>query len=135
MRIMYRSRGTRREKVVLAVLCGLFLMHGFAMAGAGCDGAGMRRDMPMAAMAGDHPVKSVTGTWVEAGVPPGSGPLCLANQPRSRAFGAGAAGLVMVAVLVLSALIGGGQSRRNSSRGPPLLPGSALLTRLCISRT
>lgn len=38
MRIMYRSRGTRRERVVLAVLCGLFPMHGFAMAGAGCDG-------------------------------------------------------------------------------------------------
>lgn len=145
----YAGRVTRRAAVrpavVLAVFFGLFLMHGSTLA-AGCDGAwihqGATTRIQMPAMSLGSPMapvgrvstKALGRASVTVGAPAGHGPLCLAFQPRVQVLAAVALGMILVFALVVPPLLGG-EGRQRPARGPPRTGGSALLTRLCISRT
>lgn len=132
--------GVARPAVLLAVLIGLFFMHGTAMGAAtGCEGVSSHKaaDMGMPDMSPQSAAKASGQTTVsvavKAGRPMGHGSLCLADQPRARAFGVAALALALLVATAGLCRRPGWRFRR-STRAPPVA-GSALLTRLCISRT
>lgn len=128
------GRGITRSVMLLAVLAGLFFMHGAVMGAAGCQD-GMPASAPMAAampMAAAHPVVPAPQGAVQA-APQAHGAMCVASPPRTEPFVP-----AVTAVLLLGALATPaprrGFSRRRGARGPPLW-GAGLLVRLCVSRT
>jgi hypothetical protein len=128
------GRGITRRALLLAVLAGLFFMHGTVMGAAGCQG-GMPASAPMAAampMAAAHPVVPAPRHAVQA-APQAHGAMCVAFPPRTEPFVP-----AVTAVLLLGALAtpapSRGFSRRQGARGLPLW-GAGLLVRLCVSRT
>jgi hypothetical protein len=129
------GRGITRRVMLLAVLAGLFFMHGTVMGAAGCQG-GMPTSAPMAAtmpLAAAYPVVPAPQHTVQA-APQAHGAMCAAIPPRTEPF----VPAVTAALLLLGALVTPaprrGFSRRQGARGPPLW-GAGLLVRLCISRT
>lgn len=116
------SRRNARVLCVLAVLIGLFGMHGMASADAGgCHQLpGMTATAPVDAMAPHVAVSTMAGASCEFVAPAGWPPLVLAL-------------LVIVAMVALSG-IGRRQVRWLGGRSPPD-SGTSLLRRVCVSRT
>lgn len=129
----------RRPAVVLFMLLGLLLMHGLAMNATGCMGSTGPSAGPVSMASGPgspmSPGKSERRGLVltsQRSVT-GHGTLCLADQPRTRSLSVGLTSVVVLSAVPL--LSRPARRRAPSSRAPPLVSGSALLTRLCIWRT
>ncbi|MCW2912207.1 MAG: hypothetical protein JWN52_275 [Actinomycetia bacterium] len=143
-------RGRARVIVVVAVLAGLFFMHGTATGAVGChDGASgaapaagaMHDEMNTAVVVAhpssvasqadwagtDHVVSLDSHRWA------GHGQLCSANLPRAVTAQTPAPG-ALVALLPVLLLLRRVNRRGARTRAPPA-SGASLLLQLCISRT
>src|SRR5260370_13509066 len=128
------GRGITRLVMLLAVLAGLFFMHGTVMGAAGCQG-GMPASAPMAAampMAAAHPVVPAPQRADKASQA-AHGVMGVAVPPRTEPFTPAVCALLLVAAPVRPGRPRG-LSRLLGARGPPLW-GAGLLVRLCVSRT
>ncbi|MFC1417730.1 hypothetical protein [Streptacidiphilus cavernicola] len=138
-----RRTGTARLLAVLAVLVGMFLMHGApTSAMGGCHDA-LTLTLPAAAhpmaaanpMDAAHPAAQVQGQSA-AGTDAMSG-LCLSTGTRDHQFLASPALAALTALVLFTGLLGPGtprQAGRAGRRGPPG-GGRQILLRVCIART
>jgi hypothetical protein len=137
------ERAAVRLFAACALFVGLFLMHGLTFATAGCHGEAMAMTMAepstmssTTAMSG-HASAAGAGHGPAVGAPGhGQAESCVSTPPRIAPVGPllALSGLAVLVSLIRKPRAATAGSWR-SGRAPPSLPGSALLTRVCISRT